>query len=188
GGPDAIQLIAGANRHRSRRSAQARARQLTPQALQRPHQGGFVEPVRDLGRIEPWQESLERSLARRGKSRRASVSSRPRPARRRSARPRALVLGGGVIVALASSLAVLPSALAGGGTEARHLAAEARLVSVPVHPVDFGPAGGAPEPPRLVPRRLDGGLARTCRPATWQRDYVNPLAHARVKPERIDQG
>jgi hypothetical protein len=99
-----------------------------------------------------------------------------------------LVLGAGVIFALASSLAVLPSALAGGGTEARHIAAEARVGSVPAQPVDFGSAGGAPEPPRLVPRGLDGGLGRSCRPASWQRDYVNPLAHARVKPERIDQG
>jgi hypothetical protein len=47
-----------------------------------------VDTVRDLGRVEPWQESLERSRARRNEARRASVGrEHPRPVSRPAPRP-----------------------------------------------------------------------------------------------------
>ena len=39
-----------------------------------------------------------------------------------------------------------------------------------------------------VPRVTGTGVTRACQPPSGPSDYVNPLAGARVKPERIDQG
>jgi hypothetical protein len=41
----------------------------------------------------------------------------------------------------------------------------------------------------VVARPGAAGLTKSCRPASgWSSDYLNPLAGARVKSERIDQG
>ncbi len=50
----------------------ALARQLTPQASS-PFEGRDVDIARDLGQVDLWQESLERSLARRNRPKRSSV-------------------------------------------------------------------------------------------------------------------
>jgi hypothetical protein len=39
-----------------------------------------------------------------------------------------------------------------------------------------------------VSRTIGAGLNDACQPANGPSDYVNPLADARVRPERIDQG
>lgn len=246
-----------------------------------------MDPVRDLGRIEPWQESLERSRARRAEAaRRADKSSRPadersrraakssrraakssrlpakslRPAakslrtgakslrprakslrptvkslrptvrpsrpwgkrqgprarqafttsasgRRRNgalaaraiprrqprgphrsgnrspARPRMLLLGAGGIFAIASLLVLLPGTLASRGGHASARAANSGPPSASGH---TGPDGAGPVSRWVVPR--DAGLIPGCRATARPSHYVNPLARAHVKPERIDQG
>jgi murein DD-endopeptidase MepM/ murein hydrolase activator NlpD len=129
-----------------------------------------VDTVRDLGRSEPWQESLQRSRARRGN---------PSPRARRSRR---LLLGASTIIALALPGTVLPGALAGGGAKASAGAALSHAASL-AHPV-YADLGGIAPSPRFVA----GGGAQSCQPASEPTDYVNPLAGARVRPERIDQG
>jgi hypothetical protein len=165
-----------------------------------------VDAVRDLGRDEPWQQSLERSRARRSKSRPGGLErpepprerrlAQRRPSGRRSPRGRPaaerrkaghwwMVAIGAVTFAVAFQVSVLPSAHAGGGARKSVIAAG---VSAPVHPAyaDLGSAG-------LLSRWLASpavGVPPThpCQPTSGSSDYVNPLARARVTPERIDQG
>jgi hypothetical protein len=181
-----------------------------------------VDPVRDLARIEPWEESLERSRARRETSRRSSRP--PRRARRserrvvaerrvvetavvqrsepRAAQPasprrtatkrrrtglrkvtlsRRLVKGAGSGMALALTVAILPGALAGQGTRAPAGAARAHAGSAQT---DGGPLATH----GLVSRPVWSRGSQTCGPTSESTGYVNPLAGARVTPERIDQG
>lgn len=168
-----------------------------------------MDAVRDLGRVEPWQESLERSLARRNKSGRASVKhdqrreERPQTQRtsarrratdrlrtrsRKASRSRILVRRAVGIVALTVPGVVLVSALAGRGTQGPPIAAQAAAVSAPAHPRHAGSGGAGPLARWPVPRVTGTGLVRACQPASGPSDYVNPLGGARVRPERIDQG
>jgi cell wall-associated NlpC family hydrolase len=96
-----------------------------------------VDPARDLGRVDVWEESLKRSLERRGRPRRASVELyRLRPARdltladvlersshyselrrraaQRSAMPRPSVALGGISALALVAGSTLPSLLGGG--------------------------------------------------------------------------
>jgi hypothetical protein len=149
-----------------------------------------LDTVRDLGRVEPWQESLERSLARRGKSPKSTpAAASPARARvRRQRLPRAplarrsrlLAVVAGSILALALVAATLPSLFAGRSAEARVGRAQADSFRVPsvssyARPAYAATAAGAT-------------TARTCRPVAQPRGYVNPLAVAHVTPERVDQG
>ncbi len=131
-----------------------------------------MDAVRDLGRIEPWQVSLERSRARR-------ASRRPRAPRRKAARWRILAAAVPGVFVLAWTVAVLPGALAGRGATAGPRA-ESRTVN---------PAYGGPLAARRVVSPAAGPRqAQRCQPVSGKTDYVNPLAGAHVKPERIDQG
>lgn len=168
-----------------------------------------MDGVRDLGRIEPWQESLERSRARRKKSTRGSVgreqrrqARRPREttsagqpttdrpgARRREARHgRKLVIGAVGIVAFTLPVVVLFGAPAGPGTRRSPIAARAHARSAPADARDAGPGGAGPLSRWPSSRVVDAGLARACQPVSGPGDYVNPLGGARVRPERVDQG
>jgi hypothetical protein len=125
-----------------------------------------VDSARDRAVVDPWQESLERSLARRSRSRRPSRT-------RRSAS--GLVKS---IPAIALVAAILASALSGGGTGADPTAARAAAQRAAT-----AAASGKP-------RRRDSTPAnwRSCPLAIAPAGYVNPLASAIVNPERIDQG
>lgn len=209
-----------------------------------------MEPTRDLGRIELWEESLERSLARRGKLTRSSPElSRVRPqnpssgdsfekpradsrARRRAVarRPGVLVpviFAGGALVFALLSVTVLPSVLGGGGRQVAAAASGQRFrgrVSdrsprpTSVHPTTVGgPLQSARKPssvhhaehktthPESASTPADPKQRKSNPNAPWAAPhdqhspaptppapppsgYVNPLAHARVTPERIDQG
>ena len=121
-----------------------------------------MEVVRDLARAEPWRESVKRSRERREKSTRS-----PKPVAR---------VGGVValaIVALAS-LAVL-----GGHT---HRAAARSDVSRTAAVRRRARAGSGCRAAAPV------GATRRCPLVVASAGYVNPLAGARVKPERIDMG
>ena len=168
-----------------------------------------MDAVRDLGRVEPWQESLERSRARRHKSRsrarsrqerrperhpaqtasrRHVATDRARPRGRNTRRLRMLAVGVGGVFALGFPVAVLPSALGGRGTQASATAGPAPVGSASAHPAsaESGAAGRVSQGgrPGAGETRPTGG----CQPASTPSDYVNPLAGARVRPERIDQG
>ena len=52
----------------------------------------------------------------------------------------------------------------------------------------YASGGVAPVPRPLVSRPVGHGRIGECHPASEPGDYVNPLARARVTPERIDQG
>jgi hypothetical protein len=150
-----------------------------------------VDPVRDLGRVEPWRESLERSLARRGestcslaasdespRSRSRSVVSRRLTSLVRSASG-VLMLAAGILT-LALLTVTVPGAFESRGTGD---SATAAIVS---------PAGGPAWIASGYAAASSGGagvgVAGSCERLVGSGGYVNPLARARVTRERIDQG
>jgi hypothetical protein len=118
-----------------------------------------VDTAPDRAGVDPWQESLERSLARRRSHR--SKRSRTRLVR--------------TVPALALVAAILVVALSTGGSGP----------SLPAARADAQPAAIAP-PPTIPPATPTGW--RACPLAVAPAGYVNPLGSAKVKPERIDQG
>lgn len=123
-----------------------------------------METRRDLATADPWRESLERSRARRGS-----------PKRRRG-RAR---LGAKGIAVFALLTAFVVSRLAGGAAQGPPAAAGA---DVPRAAVASARAGS----PTTTQRAANG--AHRCALAIATDEYVNPLANATVKAERIDQG
>jgi hypothetical protein len=139
-----------------------------------------VDPWQDVDRWQdgdPWQESLERSRARRGRSTRPSPgAARPGVPRSTAKLLRTRILSAKTVVpVLALAAAILAGALTGGGPEVSPTAATA----------DAQRAATAPPPPTPRPRAAGW---RACPLAVAPAGYVNPLASAIVKPERIDQG
>ena len=127
--------------------------------------------TRDLGRVQPWQESLERSRVRR---QRAAA----RDAGRRGRRPAAgsAIMQAGVIVTLLVLAVTLPGLFGGPGARASAGASSFRIPARTPH-ADVGVISTEPV-----------ALTDLCRPAVGSVGYVNPLAAARVTAERIDQG
>jgi hypothetical protein len=134
-----------------------------------------LDVARDLGQLDPWQESLERSRARR---------NQPNRARRRGRRrARRLVASLGGAFALAALAVALPSLFGGHGTQPSLAAVQPVLLrpGPATRDVEFAvkvapPAGALPHDPR------------TCPLITQDTGYANPLRGAKVTPERIDQG
>ena len=130
-----------------------------------------METTRDLARAEPWRESLQRSRERRGSSK--DPQGGP-------GRPK---LGPTGIAALAVLAAIIAGSLGGGGAQNAPTAARADVPRAAVDPARTD-----------SPRRTHGGSRagvsgmRGCALAVVTDGYVNPLANAAVKPERIDQG
>ena len=124
-----------------------------------------METVRDLARGEPWRKSIERSRARREKS-------------TRSPKPVARVRG---IVALAIVLPASLAVLGGHGHRASVPAAHAEVSGTAAAPGRALAAAGC----RAA--AVVGGRS-PCPLAVSPTGYVNPLAGASVKPERIDMG
>jgi hypothetical protein len=96
-----------------------------------------------------------------------------------------LVMGAGGIFALALPVAVLPSALRGRVTP---IAARTQALSPPVVPIDPRSGAAAPASRTIVSRAVVPRVAQRCQAASGPSGYVNPLARAHVRPERIDQG
>jgi hypothetical protein len=126
-----------------------------------------VESVRDLAWAEPWRESLERSRARREKS-------------TRSAKPVARVRG---VVALALALVAVTLLAALGGHDHRASVSAARAEASGT----AAPLGRPRDASGCCAATAVGGR-RTCAHAAISAGYVNPLARANVKRERIDMG
>ena len=156
-----------------------------------------MDRSRDLARYDPWQESLERSRARRARTARPStersaatfgdmcvdvvVSARAwceRAVTTRSGLPR---LGPKSVAALALLAAIVASSLAHGGPQdsssARADVPAAVAASNVGSPAGTGGVAGA-----------RSNRPRGCPLAVTPAGYVNPLRSAFVKPERIDQG
>jgi murein DD-endopeptidase MepM/ murein hydrolase activator NlpD len=132
-----------------------------------------VEQWQDL---DPWQESLERSRARRGKSMQDSRPVGHARARRSTGKQRLKrIRNATTIAALALIAAILASALGGGGSEASPPAAKADA-----------PRAASARPQKTPAPKPPGW--RDCPLAVAPAGYVNPLARAIVKPERVDQG
>ncbi len=138
-----------------------------------------MDTARDLARADPWLESLERSLARRGKSRRSSTElTQLQSGRRRR--------GNGPSVKTLAALALLPVIFAGLVVGGAHPATPR-----PAHAELSAAAISASTSPPSATRRVGGfgsGGAVACRPVTDPNGYADPLAGATVRPERIDQG
>jgi hypothetical protein len=129
-----------------------------------------VDTVRDLSRVEPWRESLERSLARRREPQRSSVVKRSRM----------LVVSASGVLALALLVATVTSVLDSRGAEAS---------PTPAHPAAFQvPAAPQPDHRKQAWLGFTGSGAAKCPMVADSTGYLNPLARARVTPERIDQG
>jgi hypothetical protein len=96
-----------------------------------------------------------------------------------------LIIGGGAISAFVFLAVALSSSPAGRGTRT---AASALVVSSPAHPAPDESAEGGPISGVVAPGGGDTRLTNSCTPTSESTDYLNPLAGARVKPERIDQG
>jgi murein DD-endopeptidase MepM/ murein hydrolase activator NlpD len=164
-----------------------------------------VDTARDLARGDPWQESLERSLARRARARppepvpeRPPAESQPRLRGRRTdaqtwqslwattqvwaerARSRLPAPGPKSVAGIALLAAIVASSLARGGPQASTPTAQAdaaRAAFVSHRSEPAAPASG-------VAVNAAGG----CPLAVDPTGYTNPLLGASVKPERIDQG
>ncbi len=155
-----------------------------------------MDSTHDRATLDPWQESLERSLARRGKSRQRSKgpeagrvsrgragASRAERLRGRSGastaqRLRRRILTAKTVPVLALVAAILASALTGGGPDASPTAARA----------DSQRAAAAPSSAKPGARKAARAAWRDCPLAIAPAGYINPLASAIVNPERIDQG
>ena len=161
--------------------------------------------MRDLCGAEPWRESLERSLARRGYRRYSSVEPDQLRPRRELDRDKALahesasyfllcwkaiskrwmmlLTSAAALFTLAMLATTRPSVSAGRVVEASATAARANVSRAAVSSLSGGSGRAA---------LLSGGAgvnrAETCQPVSSSDGYVNPLAGAIVTPERIDQG
>jgi hypothetical protein len=138
-----------------------------------------VDAVQELGRFDPWQESLERSRARR------AASNRRRARRRKTRRVGLLVICAGAIFLVA----VLASALGNRGTQASATALPtAHGAAVAAHPIHAASDVAGLGSRLVVPAAGQTALGNSCQPTSESSGYVNPLAGAHVKPERIDMG
>jgi murein DD-endopeptidase MepM/ murein hydrolase activator NlpD len=169
-----------------------------------------LDTVRDLARGDPWQESLERSLARREAAKRPDpgpikqTARRPRPERpvrgrsRRETwrhltasfavwtdralalRSRIPTLGPRGVAATALLAAIIASSLADSGSHASQAAARATTSR----------AAFVSHRSRLTTPGGAGAAVRdgSCPLVVSTAGYANPLVGATVKPERIDQG
>lgn len=165
-----------------------------------------MDTVRDLGRSEPWEESLERSRARRSEaahaaakrdqrrpaqrpprktSRPRSTTARPRTRRATATRARLRVVG---LFAIALAVVAVVSPFAGQSAQRPPLAAQARTMSALAQAPSADSHGAGPLARWPLSGVVEAGLTRTCHPTSGASDYVNPLDRARVRPERIDQG
>ncbi len=161
--------------------------------------------MRDLARVEPWRESLERSLARRGDFPRCSIESGQLGPRRDPAHDEEpvralptywllcwraiarrwliLVAGGAGVLTLILLAATRPSVSDGRGAQASATAghADASRAAGGSRSADAGHA---------APGSGGAGVSGTgtCRLVGSPIGYVNPLAGAAVTPKRIDQG
>jgi hypothetical protein len=166
-----------------------------------------VDTTRDLSSVDPWQESLERSLARRRRDRtRVSVerdhrsqAARSRERRRRGARRRpprggattrillALVAAASLVLGIVVAKLTDGSSHHSVGLSLAHANVDGfRTPEGSSYSSAVPAVGGA-----ASQRAVQDGKCHPVVPAagsTAYTGYVNPLAGARVTPERIDQG
>jgi hypothetical protein len=134
-----------------------------------------LDAVRDLAQFDPWQESLERSRARR------NDAGRARGRRRR--RTRRLLAPLAAAFALALLAVTLPGLFGGHAGQPSLAAVEAAPLRPDPSPHDVASA--------IAPPPLGGAAhhdSRTCPLVDQATGYVNPLGDAKVMSERIDQG
>jgi murein DD-endopeptidase MepM/ murein hydrolase activator NlpD len=130
----------------------------------------------------------QRQQARRSPK---TTSPRPRPPSRpvahaRIARRRRVGVVG--LFALASLLVVLLTPLAGRSARGSVTGAHAGAGSAGLRAGSANSSGAGPLTHWSLWRAIAARPTRACQPASGPSDYVNPLAGARVRAERIDQG
>jgi hypothetical protein len=175
-----------------------------------------VDTLRDLARFDPWRESLERSLARRGKELRAAA--RLDELRRRDEDTRGgekqsedtpdaedvraterrvkLRRSPSIATAWMTLLAVVAGVFTLALLAVTHPSvSDGEGVAKSAHPGRGSAHGGAPatamsrsNAARSMPPITPGPGGAGCALLSIPAGYANPLAHATVKPERIDQG
>jgi hypothetical protein len=147
--------------------------------------------VRDLGRVDPWQESLQRSRARRARPASPEPAGRQDPSRRdrarlptRSRRPgpasqsKLMTVGSWGVLVVTVIMVTVGGLVDGHGAQASADASRAR--SGRPHVTALPPSRGSNRAPARV--------AGTCRPVPNSTGYVNPVAGDVLVSERIDQG
>ncbi len=159
-----------------------------------------MDTARDLARVDPWRESLERSRARRRKP--PDHTSEPEPRREHDDRhparelpsyrrlcwqaigSRRAVL---VVAVVLFALAVLAATRSGAPVR---LAVRPTATARQSPPAGLVAAAQPADPCRVAATigRIAGREANTRRPGAGSTGYVNPLAGATVTSERIDQG
>ncbi len=164
-----------------------------------------MDTVRDLARADPWRNSLERSLARRGIALRSSATGGSRRAQREAAgndpsvrelpnywllgwravakRWLMLVAGAAGLLTLALLAATRPSLSDGRSAMMFAKSAHAGFSRIAARTssttsTSAPPGAGA----------AGGSATQPCRPADRSAGYLNPLESAFVTPRRIDQG
>ena len=148
-----------------------------------------MEAVRDLGSVDPWQESLERSLARRGRAASAQdqrVGHRRRPHRRRrglASRPKLLAAGSWGVLLITVIMVTVGGLVDGHGAQASAGLSRARPARTHFTPLPVKTTPSTPAGTQLPTRE-----PRTCHPAPKSSGYVNPLAGDTLIGERVDQG
>jgi hypothetical protein len=164
-----------------------------------------VDRTRDLARVEPWRESLEHSLARRGDFPRCSIEPRQLRGRRNPAHDEepvralppywllcwqaiakrwpTLAAGGAGVLTLILLAATRPSV-----SDGRRAHASATAAHVDAYRAARGSRSA--DAGHAAPGSGSAGVtgARTCQLVDNPIGYVNPLAGAAVTPKRIDQG
>jgi hypothetical protein len=137
--------------------------------------------VRDLACVDPWQESLERSRARRQQSKTTPAKRRRRYSRRRR---QARLLAPGAVALL--GLVLVATTLPGLGS--RGAAGSGRRVQAAASHAEIGGPLRSASAARPFRGHGQRRLGSDCRPVVATIGYVNPLAAANVTGERIDQG
>jgi hypothetical protein len=140
-----------------------------------------VDTLRDLARVDPWRESLERSRARRCKLPSRSIEPNRLRSPALARRWMTVLLSAGGVLTFALLAATRPSISDGLGTQASARGAHTDASRVAAGSPAAGSGHAAGGSARV-------GVSRTCRPADSSKGYVNPLAYATVTPRRIDQG
>jgi hypothetical protein len=157
---------------------------------------------RNLARAEPWRESLERSLARRGKLPRSSIEPKQLRAQRELAQDKELVptywllcwqaIGKRWMMLVASAAGLFTLAMLASARPSVSDGRGAQASATATHSDVSRAAVGSPsaDSGHAAPGSTGAGVngTGTCQPLNSSNGYVNPLAGAAVAPERIDQG
>src|SRR5581483_10325967 len=135
-----------------------------------------MDMARDPAHGDPWRESLERSLARRRRPRRRTARAPASPELPSYASLCWQALRAHLLTLVAAAAGILSLVLLAAAQPSVSAGQNVRVVILR---------------PRAAQPRADSPVVSAdgvCHPGIRSTGYVNPLASARVRPKRIDQG